>query len=537
MSRKSVLSAVCASNGAFEATAMRMTGLQRRRFTSTPQRNMNITHFTPTSSAALDSLLSEIRTKIILPSYLPMSQRKRIYSSKWEKKLQADPIIIEIDGEVLKFRYQNLLTDVPSTRKSVLAAVSQFETDADFANLKPLLEGVHYAGRKLQHSVYAKILRVVGIKGHIYDIIDCARSVRRTGYKLESSEKVNELLHFVQMKARNADWDEAETRQALRWAEMVVEMLHEEVHQPERHKDEPLLPGEMPLTRDPMVLAAPLHLAAVLVVRHEAGEDVVDKVHKLARDVVALWPEGKKLKELQPAELYADYDKMGYLVSANRFVALATPLLHGLETAAKVVKPELASQLQTRCDTLVAEIKEARILVAETKKARILAAEIDEALVPPKRSEDVYNKFYDASSPPLPYLCQDDVLLEMLRDRAEEVLALKPLPREQAIRISVRAIAEHRNDSMTRTHELSDLLRRDDVQRAAGAQVYALLVQAPVHHLDALLVRDVQAAIQERRSGARLSVMRPWPMPSVMLPPLRSASFPPDWMYECRTDP
>ncbi|KAI0539872.1 hypothetical protein GGR58DRAFT_463075 [Xylaria digitata] len=378
MSRKLVLSAVCASNGAFEAAARRITALQHRSFTSTSQRNANITHFTPTSSSALDSILNDIRTRIILPSYLPMAQRKRIYSAKWEKNLQADPITIEIDGEVLKFRYQNALTDIPSTRKSLMTALSHFETAADFENFKPLFEGLHYAGRKLKQPSYAKITRLVGAKGHIYAIIDCARSVRRTGWKLDSSEVVNEVLHSVQMKAYDADWDEAATRQALRWAEMLVELLHEEAHQPK----DPLLPGQIPLARDPMVLAAPLHLAAMLVARHEAGEEVLDKLHKLAGDIVALWPEGKKLRELQPAELYVDFDKMGYLLSHDKFISLATPLLHGLETAAKVVKPELAGQLQTRSHTLAAEIKEAR-----------------DSLIPPidnLRSGTLYKKFYDA---------------------------------------------------------------------------------------------------------------------------------------------
>ncbi|TRX91728.1 hypothetical protein FHL15_007281 [Xylaria flabelliformis] len=384
MSRKSVLSAVCATNGALEATARRIVvGQQHRSFTSTAQRSANITHFTPTSSPDLDSLLNDIRTKIILPAYLPMSQRKRIYSPKWEKKLQADPIIIEIDGEVLKFRYQNIRTDIPNTRKSILMAIDQFETPADFANLKPLLEGVAYASRKLDSAFHARILRIIGQKGHIYEIIDCARSVRRTGYKLDTSEKVNELLHYVQMKARDADWDEAQTRQALRWAELVLEMLHDEAHQPKRHKDEPSVPGELPLCRDPMVLAAPLHLAAVLAAQHQAGEEVLEKVHKLARDVVALWPEGIKLKEVQPAEVYAD--KMGYL-TPNKFVTITVPLLHGLETAIKVVEPELAGRLQTRRDTLATEIQEARKVLT----SRDPSGEIDSP------GEIVYKKFYDA---------------------------------------------------------------------------------------------------------------------------------------------
>ncbi|KAI0433972.1 hypothetical protein F5Y09DRAFT_18675 [Xylaria sp. FL1042] len=407
MSRKSVLSAVSASNGAFEAALRRLAAQQQHRsFTSTPQRNANVTQFTPCSTPALNDLLTDIRTKIILPSYLPKDQRKKIYSRKWEKKLQADPIIIEIDGEVFKFRYQNPLTDIPSTHKSLCHAISQFQTPEDFANLKPLLEGIHHTGRKIFPSSYAKIMRLVGSKGHVYDLIDCARSVSRTGYKFDTSEVVNMVLYFVQMKARDADWDIDQTRQALRWAEMVVELLHEEAHQPKRSKRDPVIPGEIPLNRDPVVLAAPLHLAAILAARAKAGEEIrettaeelLEKVDKLGRDVVALWPEGRKMKELQPAELYANFDKMGYFLRPGKFVILAVPLLHGLEAAVKVAEPELASQLQTRCDTLKAEIEEARAAMAEIKKARVEAAKTeDRAFFSQEwRYEIVYRKFYGA---------------------------------------------------------------------------------------------------------------------------------------------
>lgn len=297
-----------------------------------------------------------------------MSQRKKIYSSKWANKLQSDPIVVEIDGEVLKFRYQNALKDLPNTRKSLRAAIEQFETDADFANLKPLLEGIAHTGRKLPPSFYTKIIRVAGVKGHIYTVIDCARSVRRTAYKLDSSEKANEILQFVQMKACDAAWAEEETKQALRWAEMVVEMLEDEKHQPKRPKNDSPLPGELPLNRDPMVLAAPLHLAAVLAARHGAGEEVIEKVNKLATDVVALWPEGKSLRRLQPEPLYEDPDKLGYLNVPNTYLALVVPILHGLEAAIEVVGPELGASLRSRRDMLAEEIKQLREEVAATPR-------------------------------------------------------------------------------------------------------------------------------------------------------------------------
>ncbi|CAJ2506428.1 Uu.00g005580.m01.CDS01 [Anthostomella pinea] len=393
MSRKTVLGAFCASNGAFEVTARRIIAGQQRSFTSTAQRNAQITHFLPTGKPALDELLNTIRHKIILPSYLPLAQRKKIYSPKHEKKLQSDPIIIEIDGEVLKFRHMNPFNgDIPQTRRSVMQAIQLFDTSDDFLNLKPLLEGIAYANRKFDPSFHTKILRVVGAKGRIYDIIDCARSVRRTGFKLDSSEKANEVLHWVQMKAVDSRWDADQTAQALRWAEMVLEMLQDEGHQPRRRKDDPPLDGELPLSRDPMVLAAPLHLAAAMVTRHDAGDEVREMVTKHATDIVRLWPQGRKLKELQPAQLYQDHDKLGYLVEPNKFVVLAAPLLRGLETAIQVVEPQLADQLRSRHDTLAAEVQEAREAGVTGRGGR---------------GEQVYRRVYDLE--PLP---ERDVTVE-----------------------------------------------------------------------------------------------------------------------------
>lgn len=274
---------------------------------------------------------------------------------------------------------------MPSARRSVAEAVERFATPADFANLRPLLEGLAGAGRRFPPGFYAKIARVAGAKGHVYEVLECARGAARTGYRLDSSEKAAELLHFIQMKAANSAWDGPQTAQALRWAEMVLELLQEEAHQPRRRKDDPVLAGELPLHRDPAALLAPLHLAAVLVAKHgaeEGGGDAADRLAKYARDVVRLWPEGKKLTEVQPEALYADRDKLRYLRDPSKFLALASPLLYGLETAAgAVADPELTAQLRSRRDVLAAEVREARTAAIQKN--------------PKCRGEVVYRKLFE----------------------------------------------------------------------------------------------------------------------------------------------
>ncbi|KAI1393416.1 uncharacterized protein F4822DRAFT_423885 [Hypoxylon trugodes] len=407
MSRRSTISALCASNGALESATRRIVGSTPRTFSSTARQNASIGHFTPTSSPQLDELLNMIRQKIILPAYLPREQRKKLYSPKYEKKLRSDPVTIEIDGEVIRFRYTNPFIEMPQTRRSVLSAISQFQTADDFVNLQPLIEGTAKAQRTFDPSFYCKVIRILGQRDRIYDAIELARSVSRTDFRLDCSEKVNEILHFVQMKAVDADWDPVVTARVLRWSEMVLEMLEEEEHQPEQRKSDVPRRDVLPLHRDPMVLLAPLHLAASLLAKlgTEAGaaavaaaeskaeaeadteaevkipskEEVREKLNKYANDIVRLWPEGKKLMEIQPKDLYETEDKMEYLTVPNKFVVIATPLLYGLEAAIPLVEPELAAQLKSRRDILAAEVQQAR------KEA---------GAKPGKRGEIVYQKIY-----------------------------------------------------------------------------------------------------------------------------------------------
>ncbi len=310
--------------------------------------------------------------------------------------MESDPIIIEIDGEVLRFGHMNpLLGDIPETRRSVLDVVSRFATDADFANLKPLLEGIAHTGYRFSPSFHAKILRLCGTRGHVYAAIECARAVRTTGLRLDSSEKANELLHFIQLRAADAGFAVDETAQALRWAEMVVDMLVDEQHLLVRRKDERPVDGELPPDRDPQVLLARLHLAAAVARNQVRARDenplddaaaggpaaaAVEKADEYGADIARLWPEDRPLRSLQPSSLYEDHDKMGYLLEPNKFITLATPLLHGLDVAAAVVaRPGLADQLRARRDTLAAEIQAARETYGVEK---------------PERGNSIYRKFY-----------------------------------------------------------------------------------------------------------------------------------------------
>ncbi|KAK6196983.1 hypothetical protein LQW54_010999 [Pestalotiopsis sp. IQ-011] len=383
MSRRTVLSA---GNGAFEAASRRIPQHASRSFSSTARNAAVITHFTPTSSPELDTALSTIREKIILPTYLTAQQQKRIITKKWAKKLQQDPITIEIDGEVFKFRHMDPMSgEIPNTRRSVIEAIQKFDaaSDDDFKNLRPLLEGVHGAGRQLGDKFYAKVVRVVGGKGRVAELVELARSGRKTGFRLDTSEKANEVLHFIQLGALDAAWSRAQTQQALRWAELVIDMVEDEAHAAPKAT---WVEGSLPLSRDPQVLMAPLHLAAALVVK--AGvqdEKLVAKADRLAGAIVKLWPADRGLRKIHPVRSYVEDNQMGYLLDANKFVALAAPLLHGLGLAQQVVtEPALAAELKTRYERLDEEIKSSLAEAAQKGQKG--------------RGDAVYQKFFGGSA-------------------------------------------------------------------------------------------------------------------------------------------
>ncbi|KAI1106270.1 hypothetical protein F4804DRAFT_301353 [Jackrogersella minutella] len=396
MTRRLALSAFCASNGAFECAARRIAMSTHRTFSSTAQRNKNMIHFTPTSSPELDDVLNLIRHQIILPAYLPTEQRIKLTKKKYEKSLQSDPITMEIDGEVIKFRYRSPFREIINTRTSLFQALTHFSTPEDFANLSPLLEGLANAKRIIRPQWYCKIIRICGDQGFINVILECARAVRRTNFKLNSSESSVSVLHYIQMKAVDSDWDPEETAQALRWAEMVLDMLQEPEHLP-KVKTEAEDEGQLPLHKDPLALLAPLHLAAALVLKQGAEADpaLLEKVTRYAKDIILLWPEGKGLKEIQPAVLYEDDKPLEYLMLPNKFTGFASPLLYGLQTAAKLITdPELAAQLQARADLLAEEVSDAR------EKARLSkeAAAAEQKVMLANKGEMVWRKIFEGEN-------------------------------------------------------------------------------------------------------------------------------------------
>ncbi|KAK4156015.1 hypothetical protein C8A00DRAFT_31065 [Chaetomidium leptoderma] len=358
--------------------------LRQRWFSTSPtNRAGNIITFGETSSPELAELLDSFRQKVILPSYLAGEQRKKIYKAKLKHILQNDPITMEIDGVVHKFRHLNQMQDLPNTHGSWTSALALMKTLADFQNVQPLLEGCMRDRRRVSPDMHVKIIRRAALHDSLEVVMDCVRAVQRTGFKLDRSEIINELLVCLQWPAISSGWNAGKTKTALRQIQLVLDILESD----KSHMPKDITVGAFRFYQDPQVLAARLHMAAARAVYHQDGKDVDGKVTKYAEEIVALWPEGNGLLDLQPDASYADRWKMKYLLHRNTYLWLASPVLNGLMLAAQVVDPGLAMQLQNRADMVDAEVKTALSAPERVKSGK--AENMYQALFNPQAKEEV----------------------------------------------------------------------------------------------------------------------------------------------------
>ncbi|KAK7717634.1 hypothetical protein SLS64_003129 [Diaporthe eres] len=374
MSNNSIRPAFRAGRAALGASVRAAPPPQQSRCfsASTPRQAGNVITFSKTSNAELDGLLHEMQQKIILPSVLPLTQRKKIFRERYKEKLELEPIEIEIDGKRLRFKYLDYRKgEVPNTRKIFFQALDKMKTKDDWQKLPKLLEALqHNARRKFEVSDWPKIVRKAGMSGNLGPVIEAVKRPERTGFKLDMSEKVQEIMSLIVWEAAEAGWSVSSLNTALRSAERILEVLDGEGHEPhtrDKARAE-LIKERFPLRRDPQVLATPLFLTAMLAVKHGKAEHA-DKMRRYAQVIVSLWPEGKGLLELHPHEAYVDVEGTAYLMEKNKFVLAASPILKGFDLAMEGLSSDLASQIKLRRDPLAAEVRGA-LEADDMKKGR-----------------------------------------------------------------------------------------------------------------------------------------------------------------------
>lgn len=337
---------------------------QSRCFSASATRQAgHVITFSKSSNKELDDILHELQHKILLPSLLPVEQRKKIFRARYKEKLEQNPIEIEIDGQRIKFRNMDWRQgEVPNARKLFYRALDKMQTKEDWQKLPRLLEAIYYnANRKFEAQDWPKIVRKAGFSGNLGPVIDAAKKPERTGMKLDASEKVQEIMSFAVWEAAASGFEPWALETALRSAERILELMGQDGHE-FNHKDKEYLGvvrRRFPPRRDPQILATPLFLTAMLAVRHGKA-DYQDRMRRYAQAIVGSWPEGEGLLGLHPHEAYVDGENgMEYLMEKNKFLLVASPILKGFELAMEGLGGDLASEIKLRRDPLAEEVQSA----------------------------------------------------------------------------------------------------------------------------------------------------------------------------------
>jgi hypothetical protein len=376
MSNNSIQPALRAGRAALMASTRAAPPLQLQRIrcfsASTTRQAGDVITFSKTSNAELDRILHEVQQKIILPNALPLPLKRKIFRERYKEKLDLEPIEIEIDGKRIKFRYLDFRKgEVPNTRKIFFQALEHMKTKEDWQKLPKLLEGLHHdARRKFEVTDWPRMVRMAGFSGNLGAVIEAAKKPERTGFRLNKSESVQEMMSWFVWEAADAGWSISSLNTALKSAERILEILNDKEHQPHTTNKlrQQLIKDRFPPRRDPQILATPLFLTAMLVVKHGKTEHA-DKMRRYAEVIVSLWPEGKGLLELHPHEAYVDAEGVSYLLEKNKFTWVASPILKGFDLAMEGLGSDLASQIKLRRDPLDREVA-AALKMAEVKNGR-----------------------------------------------------------------------------------------------------------------------------------------------------------------------
>lgn len=248
--------------------------------------------FTETDNSSLNEVLSNIQEKIILPSYLPEKQRELILNPKSRNYIQQNPIIIEVDGLEHKFSTIDRFSDIPNSKKALLSVLDLMKTKEDWDNLGTLLAGYQKAGIKLPKHHYMKMIRRAGRNGQIYSIIECAKQAQKTGFELSQKEHVIQLLSFISNKITQVGTGEAKSVDALRWTEIVLDLLqrpphvNESLSALEQTQSHPLVRGQ--------VLFAQASTVQYLKQQEKPAEKELVALSDSTQALTSLWSRGLK---------------------------------------------------------------------------------------------------------------------------------------------------------------------------------------------------------------------------------------------------
>ncbi|KAL7820167.1 hypothetical protein V8C44DRAFT_346863 [Trichoderma aethiopicum] len=305
--------------------------------------------FTETDNTEMNKILASIQETIILPAYLPEKQRKLVFDPKMKTYLEQNPIVIEVEGLEHKFSSIDRFRDIDNSKRILSRALASMRSRDDWANLGTLLAGYKKAGIRLKANHWGKIVRMAGQSGNILAVIECAKQAEKTGLLLTNPETVVRILSYVNDKITDSRWAEAETKQAQKWADQVLDLLQRKEHavegQPTRQRlhFSRLVRGMTLFTR-----------ASAIKVKRDAGEPVVLDIVLLRDEIqllASLWkgatdanleelPDFAKLNPTLERNASPKGVKIPKALNGSAYVQVLAQNIKGIELAREIVGGE-----------------------------------------------------------------------------------------------------------------------------------------------------------------------------------------------------
>ncbi|KAJ6784971.1 hypothetical protein PWT90_01770 [Aphanocladium album] len=283
-----------------------------KQFSTTTARGIQ-GRFIETENAELNQVLKTIQEKNIFPAYLPEPKRKIVFNPRKTTFLQSNPIIIEVDGVEHRFSTIDAMKGIPNSKKTFNEAMRLMETPEDWENLPILLAGYQKSNIALHNKHFGKIIRRAEETGNIYTVIECAKQVEKTGFKLKTHEMAVRLLAAINDKIVHNG--AAATEQAVKWMEVTLDLLyrHERLAQKDVTADKGIHKSQV---AHGLVLFT---RASAVSTKQAAGEDAAAELILLKDQVEVLKSQWKSidLKDLGSDGVFATLSPLSSSAGKN----------------------------------------------------------------------------------------------------------------------------------------------------------------------------------------------------------------------------
>ncbi|CEI39393.1 hypothetical protein FVEN_g8620 [Fusarium venenatum] len=252
---------------------------QYRRFSATPTRCLSAV-FAETENPELNKILIDVQEKIILPAYLPETQRKIVYNPSKSDFMRRNPIVIELDGLEHTFSPIDIKKDIPNSKTALTQATKLMKTKEEWDNIATFLAGYKRAGIKLEKEHYSSLIRRACDAQQEYSIIECAKQADKTGLTLRYDSSITLLMSSINQRIYDSTREEQDILQALKWNQLIWDLIQ----RPQHERKEELISRLAHFS--PTIRGLLLFSQAHTIQAQQAAGESVEKLTKELRDNV-----------------------------------------------------------------------------------------------------------------------------------------------------------------------------------------------------------------------------------------------------------